>query len=79
MGFWVREIIGWVLVLVGLAGYLICFADFLARDRVIGAGILAGISTMIFRGGIHLVKVSTAARVVVHSRKLLTNVETRRA
>lgn len=69
MGFWIREIVGWLLVLLGLFAYLVCFANFLAEDKVIGAGILAGMGTMVFRGGLHLVKVATAARVVLAVRR----------
>jgi hypothetical protein len=64
MGFWIREIVGWALVALGLFGYWICFRVFLANDRAIEAGIFAGICTMVFRGGLQLVRVATAARVV---------------
>jgi hypothetical protein len=69
MSFWIREIVGWFLMAVGLFAYLICYGFFLVADRVVAAGILAGIATMIFRGGLHLVKVATAARVVLHARQ----------
>ena len=67
--FWTREIAGWLLVAAGLYGYLLCFGLFLAHDKVLSGGIAAGMATMIFRGGIHLVKVATAARVVLLARR----------
>jgi hypothetical protein len=69
MSFWIREIFGWLFMLAGLLGYVVCLGAFLLRDRVIEAGILAGVSTMLFRGGLHLVKVATAARVVIQARR----------
>ena len=66
---WTREIAGWLLVALGLYGYLLCFGMFLAQDRPVSAGISAGIATVIFRGGIHLIRVATAARVVMAARR----------
>jgi len=70
MSFWVREIFGWLFMIAGLLGYMMCLGVFLLHDRVVEAGILAGISTMVFRGGLHLVKVATAARVVMQARRV---------
>lgn len=61
MSVWVREVVGWALVLVGL----ILFGEaclFVVNKRVVSAGpfLLAGF--VVFRGGLHLVKVATAAR-----------------
>jgi hypothetical protein len=39
--------------------------------RIIEAGPLAFISFIIFRGGIHLLKVAMAARVCLHAQKVL--------
>lgn len=69
MGFWVREIAGWVLVLVGLALFLYCLA-FLGEGLVIEGGIVAGMGVVVFRGGIHLIRVAAAARVVVADRRV---------
>ena len=64
--FWVREAAGWLLVLAG--GYLILVALGALSDRqVIEGGILAMVGVMVFRGGNHLVKVATAARVVLEA------------
>ncbi len=69
MRFWVREILGWLLVGLGLYVFLICFA-LLVRDRplIIEAGPLTLIGIIIFRGGIHLLKVAAAARICLHAQ-----------
>ena len=69
LSLWIREIIGWLLVLIGLGCFLICFGRFLVENLVIEAGVMATMGAFIFRGGIHLVKVATAARVVLAARK----------
>ena len=68
MLFWIREIFGWLLVLVGLAAFWLCLA-FLGERQVVEASIVAGIGIFVFRGGIHLIKVATAARVVLHAHR----------
>lgn len=65
---WFREIAGWLLVVIALFVFFICLS-FVGNQQVIEAGIFAGIGVFIFRGGIHLIKVSTAARVLAASRK----------
>jgi hypothetical protein len=68
MAFWIREIIGWLLVLAG--GNFLLSALSLANDgRVIEAGIHAVVGVVVFRGGIHLLKVSTAARIVQQANR----------
>lgn len=64
-GLWIREIVGWLFVALGVYGYWICLA-FLAQSppQLIQGGILAGVSTVLFRGGLALVRVSAAARIV---------------
>ena len=64
-GLWIREIVGWLFVALGVYGYWICLA-FLAQTppQLIQGGILAGVATVLFRGGLALVRVSAAARVV---------------
>jgi hypothetical protein len=62
IGIWIREIIGWVLVAVGLI--LIGFVLKLALDRaVIEAAALSLPGTIVFRAGISLVKVASAGRI----------------
>ncbi len=61
----VREIIGWLLVAVGLA--LIGFVLHLALNRsVIEAVALSLPSTVVFRAGISLVKLAAAGRIAAN-------------
>ena len=70
MRFWLRELAGWVLVLLGLYVFLICLDILLNRvgprgpaPLLLESGPLTLIGIIIFRGGIHLLKVAVAARV----------------
>jgi hypothetical protein len=62
--YWVREIAGWLLVLLGLfifgLVYDLCNRD---RPRLFDAGMVLVIGIFVFRGGIHLLKVAVAARL----------------
>jgi hypothetical protein len=62
MRFWLREIAGWLLVLVGLYVFYLTYVMILNR-MIWEAGEWAFIGIIIFRGGIHLLKVAVAARV----------------
>jgi hypothetical protein len=62
MRFWVREIAGWLLVALGLFVFYLCFV-LLDMNRVVETGPMALIGIIIFRGGIHLLKVAVAARI----------------
>ena len=66
MRFWAREIVGWALVVLGLFVLFQCFV-LLLNHQVIDAGPLTFIGIIIFRGGIHLLKMSVAARVCLHA------------
>lgn len=68
MRFWVRELAGWSLVGLGLFVFYLCLALMLA-DRIIQAGELTIIGVIIFRGGIHLLKVAVAARVCMAAQR----------
>lgn len=70
MGIHLRELAGWLFVALGLYGYWICLA-FIASEtpRVIEAAIVAGVATMLFRGGLALVRIATAARIAVQSAR----------
>lgn len=61
---WVRELVGWGPILLGLVLVLFCLG-FLQDRQVVEGGIVAILALVIFRGGIHLVKVSVAARIVL--------------
>jgi hypothetical protein len=62
MRFWIREIMGWVLVGLGLFIFYICIV-LLFNHSVIEVGPLFIIGIIVFRGGIHLLKVAVAARI----------------
>ncbi len=72
MRFWLRELAGWLLVGLGLYVFLICAELLLARDldwpQFIQAGPLIFIGFIVFRGGIHLLKVAIAARVCMQAQ-----------
>ena len=61
MRFWVRELAGWVLVLLGLGAFGISIW-MLKQHYWIEAGVPSLIGFFVFRGGIHLLKVAVAAR-----------------
>jgi xanthine/uracil permease len=63
MRFWLRELAGWLLVLLGLYLFLHC-VDLLLNARWILEPIpVMVIGIVVFRGGIHLLKVAIAARI----------------
>ena len=64
--FWLREIAGWLLVALGLFGFYVCFVLILYR-QILEAGSATVISVVMFRGGIHLLKVAVAARVCMQA------------
>ena len=67
--FWLRELMGWLLVILGLGIFYICFAILLnPQPSIFEAPILSVIGIMVFRGGIHLLKVAVAARVAMHAQ-----------
>ncbi len=68
MRFWGREILGWGLLLLGLALMLSCLLYIHAR-QVIEASIVAAVGIFIFRAGVHFLKVAVAARIYLASRQ----------
>jgi hypothetical protein len=61
MSYWLREVGGWALVLFGLVQFVLAY-DLLLSKRVFQAGPVVFIGFIVFRGGIHLLKVAVAAR-----------------
>jgi len=58
------EIAGWLLLIVGLFVFYQCFAMLVSPEpHIIEAGPLTIIGALIFRGGIHLLKVGAAVQV----------------
>jgi hypothetical protein len=70
MRFWVRELAGWVLVLLGLAAFGVSIG-MLTQHYFIEAGVPSLIGFFVFRGGIHLLKVAVAARICLQAEEKL--------
>jgi hypothetical protein len=69
MRFWIREIMGWLLVLVGLLLFYLCVAILLGpRGLIAEAMMLSVVGIIVFRGGIHLLKVAVAARIAMQTQ-----------
>lgn len=63
MNYWLREIAGWIVLVMGLGVFVLVY-DLLLNKRIFEAGPLAFVGFVVFRGGIHLLKVAMAARAV---------------
>jgi hypothetical protein len=72
MRFWLREIAGWLLVAAGLFIFYTCFV-LLVNEKpwVFQAGPLIFVGFIVFRGGIHLLKVAVAARICLQAEQRL--------
>jgi hypothetical protein len=76
MRFWVRELAGWVLVLLGLFMFYVCFAVLLTDGPWLAEAIFFTIiGVVVFRSGIHLLKVAVAARVCLQAQARLKEEE----
>ena len=63
-----REIIGWALLGIGLAAFGLA-GIMVLRERMICSGmVLTVIGYVVFRGGLHLIKVAVAARAAADGR-----------
>jgi hypothetical protein len=67
MRFWIRETLGWVLVGLGLFDFYMCVV-LLFNHSVIEVGPMFVIGIVVFRGGIHLLKVAVAARICMQAQ-----------
>ena len=76
MRFWWRELAGWLLIALGLYLFRICVNLVLGVGfdwpQFIQAGWMFLIGFVIFRGGIHLLKVAVAARACMHAQAEIT-------
>lgn len=61
--YWIREIAGWILIALGLYGFYLAMYVYLPGGKYIESIPAVIIGLMVFRGGIHLLKVAVAARV----------------
>ena len=69
MRFWIRELAGWLLIGLGLYVFFACYVILMNQGpHLIEAGPLTFIGFVIFRGGIHLLKVAMAARICLHAQ-----------
>jgi hypothetical protein len=66
MRFWIREIFGWFLVGLGLYMFYLSYAMMMNR-MIWEAGQWSVVGIIVFRGGIHLLKVAVAARVCLQA------------
>ncbi len=69
MFFLLREVAGWLLVVASLFLIRECML-FLESRQVIEAGVLSMAAIGIFRGGIHLIRAATAARICLKSQRV---------
>ena len=70
MSYWIREVFGWLLVLLGLAIFFVVYV-FCTSRMYFGGSILTVVGIFVFRGGIHLLKVAIAARVCMKTQELV--------
>jgi hypothetical protein len=63
MRFWFRELAGWLLVGIGLIVFYLCFDLLVNNHAILQTAPLVVIGIVVFRGGIHLLKVAVAARI----------------
>jgi hypothetical protein len=61
--FWIREIAGWALLILGLWLFYVSYFVLLQNGKIIQSGPTVLMGLIVFRGGIHLLKVAVAARV----------------
>ena len=67
MRFWIREIMGWLLVGLGLFVFYMCVV-LLFNHYITEVGMVFIIGIVVFRGGIHLLKVAVAARICLQAQ-----------
>ena len=73
MRFWIREAAGWLLIALGLYVFFTCYVILVNQGpHLLEAGPLTFIGFILFRGGIHLLKVATAARICLHAQAAIT-------
>lgn len=59
---WIREVVGWMLVVVAVVLVKIAL-DYISNRQVVEGGVVSALSVGILRAGILLVRMSTAARI----------------
>lgn len=61
--FWIREAAGWAMLLLGLWLFYVSYFVLLKNGYIVQSGPTVLMGIVVFRGGIHLLKVAVAARV----------------
>ena len=61
--FWTREIIGWICIATGLFLFYVSYFGLLRNGYIVESGPTVIMGFVVFRGGIHLLKVAVAARI----------------
>jgi hypothetical protein len=61
--YWIREIMGWILIVLGLWLFYVSYGIIFKSQRPVYSGATIVMGLILFRGGIHLLKVAVAARV----------------
>ena len=69
MFFVIRETAGWFLIVAALYLIQLTLLDYVDAGRVVEAGIVVVASMFVFKGGIHLIRVGTAARICMLPRR----------
>lgn len=68
--YWIREIAGWLLVALGLFVLYVCFVLLVTHHAILEAIFLTVIGVIVFRGGLHLIKVAVAGRVCREAQQM---------
>lgn len=76
--YWTREVAGWVVILIGLWLFWQTYLKLDAR-RIFEAGPMAFMGFVVFRGGVHLLKVAVAAQAARALPESSANPATRKA
>lgn len=67
--FWLREVVGWVLLVLGLLVFYECFVMLVSTPpRIIQVAPLTFVGFIVFRTGLHMLKVSAAALVCMRAQ-----------
>lgn len=69
MFFIIREAAGWLLVAIALYLINLALRTYIPRGDVVEAGLLVMASMFVFKGGVSLVRVATAARICMSPRE----------